>query len=136
MHWQPTVGPWSVTVATLCLIVGGWTLTSVYSQDPGQDDEKRLRQLEHQLLLLERAAEGMGPNHPRLNDTQKQISELIEEQERIENRQAGWSEIGEDRQANRRLIERLSDEELRLLVLKLSTTVKQLERRVERLERL
>ncbi|MEZ6133647.1 MAG: hypothetical protein R3C53_01935 [Pirellulaceae bacterium] len=119
---------------TACLI----SLTSVGQEriarpEPTSDRET---QVAFELDRLRDALSGMGERHPQLKATQQRISELQAEMVALSRGAGPFAEaLAADKADVDKLLRQMSDAELRQAVLHLFAQVKDLERRVDRLER-
>ena len=87
---------------------------------------ERGMQLADRLRQLRRTEANMGPAHPLLPEIQNEIVE-------VKDQLAAWSPANNPKLAEQ--IPQMNDEDLRQLVLRMSTRIKNLENRVHKLER-
>jgi hypothetical protein len=95
----------------------------------------REAKLEELLDRMKTAEAGMGGNHPRLPEVQKRIGELESELEMLRSIPNPFKRMEEQGMVPRDIVDQLSEEELRILVVRLAVDVKQLRTRVAVLER-
>ncbi|MEM8734661.1 MAG: hypothetical protein AAGG44_10590 [Planctomycetota bacterium] len=91
--------------------------------------------LERQLRMLRQAVAGMGESHPQIHATRQKIQKLEAELEAFRAVPNPFAEMEEDGLGPVQIVERLSDEELRVLLVRLAIDVKDLSARVQSLER-
>ncbi len=91
--------------------------------------------LERELKRLKDARAGMGVNHPRLASVEKRIAELEAEIATFRKIPNPFKKFEEQGVSPQDIVERLSEEELRILVVRLAVDVKDLRNRVAALER-
>ena len=91
--------------------------------------------LERELNRLKDARAGMGVNHPRLATVERRIAELESEIETFREIPNPFENFEEQGVSPKDIVDRLSEEELRILVIRLAVDVKDLRKRVASLER-
>lgn len=91
--------------------------------------------LERELNRLKDARAGMGVNHPRLSSVERRIAELETEIATFREIPNPFEKFEEQGVSPKDIVNRLSDEELRVLVIRLAVDVKDLRKRVASLER-
>ncbi len=100
-----------------------------------QEISNREIKLEHELGRLRDMVSGMGENHPQLNAAKKRISELQAELVAMSRGAGPFAEaLMADRNDVDNLLNQMSDAEVRQAVLHLFGKMKDLERRLDRLE--
>lgn len=90
--------------------------------------------LERQIKRLKDAEAGMGESHPKLAEVRKRIAELETELETFRAIPNPFSRFEDQGVSPSEIVERLSEEELRILVVRLAVDVKDLRKRVAALE--
>ncbi len=131
----------------------GLLLSATYLLQPGQGQTRGNQQssygilppqayltdrdssLERELNRLKDARAGMGINHPRLASVEKRIAELEAEIATFRMIPNPFKKFEEQGVSPQDIVERLSEEELRILVVRLAVDVKDLRNRVAALER-
>jgi hypothetical protein len=91
--------------------------------------------LERELKRLQDARAGMGINHPKLADVERRIRDLEAELETFRAIPNPFQRFEDKGISPRDIVEQLSEEELRILVVRLAVDVKDLRERVAALER-
>ncbi|TWU29126.1 hypothetical protein [Novipirellula artificiosorum] len=99
---------------------------------PAELTERELK-LANELKLLQRSEAGMGANHPALGDVKQRIA-TIREELNVLARDPGKRTTSQRAEKPISIAE-LTDQQLRLLVLKMAAKIEQLETRVSILER-
>ncbi len=90
--------------------------------------------LERRLRLLKESEAGMGESHPQLNAVRRQIAELETELEAFHAIPNPFEKFNAEGIGPEQIVERMSDKELRILVVRLAVDVKDLRSRVAELE--
>lgn len=95
----------------------------------------RETKLEYELSRLENALAGMGEKHPQLNAVKRKISEVQAELVALSRGSGPFGEaLSADRTDVERLLRQMTDQEVRQAVLHLFGEVKDLQRRLDRVE--
>lgn len=127
-----------LVLGSLCILFVGQAALRTSGQEqvplPLEMSDREVK-LEHELLRLQDVLAGMGENHPHLKLTQKRISELQAELVAMSRGAGPFAEaLAADRTDVDKLLRQMSDHEVRQAVLHLFGQVKDLQRRIERLE--
>ncbi|MFN3193685.1 MAG: hypothetical protein ACE361_24440 [Aureliella sp.] len=102
---------------------------------PALNSQQANSNLERQLRMLRQAVAGMGESHPQIHATRQKIQKLEAELEAFRAVPNPFAEMEEDGLGPVQIVERLSEEELRVLLVRLAIDVKDLSSRVKSLER-
>ena len=131
-------------VALLALVAVSWGQTRNRSENPSSSYgilppqaylTDRDSSLERELRRLQDARAGMGINHPKLGEVERRIRDLEAELETFRAIPNPFQRFEDKGISPRDIVEQLSEEELRILVVRLAVDVKDLRERVAALER-
>ena len=123
-----------VGIAMLLLLPAAMRLTGQEQVAPPREVTDREIQLEYELNRMRNRLAGMGENHPLLKATQEKVTELQAELISISRGQPFAQVLVADRAEMERLLEQMDEKEVRQAILHLFGAVKDLQRRVDRLE--
>lgn len=129
-----------LSISSLLFVAVSWGQTSGQSQRRGILPAEayltnRDSSLELQIRRLKDAEAGMGVNHPKLSEVRERIVELEAELETLRTVPNPFSQFEDQGVSPQDIVERLSERELRILVVRLAVDVKDLRKRVAALER-
>lgn len=132
LHQRKLLG--LVGIVMLLLIPAAMRITGQEQVARPREVTDREIKLEYELNRMRNRLAGMGQNHPLLKATQEKVTELQAELISISRDQPFAQVLVADRAEVERLLEQMDEKEVRQAILHLFGAVKDLQRRVDRLE--